>query len=107
MIEQAKIRNYKKLKKEDKNYIYLETHHILPRSLGGKDTKENLVNLTAREHFLAHLLYEKISKNIYGKNSIQHNAMVTALNLMTSENKNGIRISSRIYSRVKYQFAEV
>ena len=107
LIERAKIRNYKKLKKEDKNYIYLETHHILPRSLGGKDTKENLVNLTAREHFLAHLLYEKISKDIYGKNSIQHNAMITALNLMASENKNGIRISSRTYSYVKQQFAEV
>lgn len=61
-MNEQKYEITKKLKKEDKNYIYLETHHILPRSLGGKDTKENLVNLTAREHFLAHLLYEKYLK---------------------------------------------
>lgn len=37
---------------------YTETHHILPRSLGGKDNPANLVELTYREHILAHrLLY--------------------------------------------------
>ena len=32
---------------------YVERHHIIPRSLG---EKENIVELTAREHFIAHLL---------------------------------------------------
>jgi hypothetical protein len=31
---------------------YCETHHILPKSLGGADSPENLVKLTAREHLL-------------------------------------------------------
>ena len=39
---------------------YTERHHILPRCLGGLDTSTNLVNLTAREHCLAHLLLAKI-----------------------------------------------
>lgn len=39
---------------------YYETHHIIPRSLGGKDTKSNLVALTAREHFIAHILLTKM-----------------------------------------------
>jgi len=39
---------------------YTEKHHILPRCLGGDDNKENLVSLTAREHFIAHLLLVKI-----------------------------------------------
>jgi len=38
---------------------YFESHHITPRSLGGNNTKTNLVNLTAREHFLAHVLLFK------------------------------------------------
>ena len=39
-----------------KIYGYYETHHIIPKSLGGTDTVENLVNLTAREHFICHAL---------------------------------------------------
>lgn len=37
---------------------YGENHHIIPKCMGGKDTKDNLVRLTAKEHYLAHhLLY--------------------------------------------------
>ena len=40
------------------NEGYYETHHIVPKCMGGKDSKDNLIRLTAREHFLAHrLLY--------------------------------------------------
>ena len=38
---------------------YIETHHIIPRCLKGKDTKDNLIKLTLREHFLAHWLLWK------------------------------------------------
>ena len=40
---------------------YTETHHIIPRSLGGDNSKENLVKLTAREHFLCHYLLTKMT----------------------------------------------
>lgn len=33
-----------------------ENHHILPKSLGGTNEKENLVLLTPKEHYIAHLL---------------------------------------------------
>lgn len=39
-----------------KDGCYYERHHILPRSLGGNNSKTNLVYLTAREHFVVHLL---------------------------------------------------
>jgi hypothetical protein len=39
---------------------YSERHHIVPRALGGGDEKSNLVHLTAREHFVAHMLLAKI-----------------------------------------------
>ena len=35
---------------------YKEIHHIIPRSEGGTDESDNLVELTAREHFIAHKL---------------------------------------------------
>lgn len=40
---------------------YTEKHHIVPRSLGGDDSAENLVRLTAREHFVCHLLLTKMT----------------------------------------------
>jgi hypothetical protein len=39
---------------------YYENHHIIPKSMGGSDNKENLVALTAREHFICHYLLTKI-----------------------------------------------
>jgi len=33
---------------------YSETHHIIPKCLGGSDSPDNLVRLTAREHFIIH-----------------------------------------------------
>ena len=41
---------------------YKEKHHILPKCLGGKDNQENLVELTAREHFIVHMLLCKFTK---------------------------------------------
>lgn len=39
---------------------YSEKHHILPKCLGGDDSKENLVRLTFREHFICHQLLCKM-----------------------------------------------
>lgn len=36
-----------------------DCHHILPRSMGGTNVKTNLVYLTHREHFMAHVLLVK------------------------------------------------
>lgn len=48
---------------------YTETHHIIPRCMGGDDSKSNLVELTPEEHFIAHQLLVKMhpteSKLIY------------------------------------------
>lgn len=41
--------------------VYTENHHIVPKSLGGTDSKENLVKLTAKEHFLCHYLLTKMT----------------------------------------------
>ena len=38
---------------------YKERHHIVPRSMGGSDDADNLVCLTAGDHFFAHLCLAK------------------------------------------------
>lgn len=55
IIERAKVRNL-----TDRKKIYFETHHIIPRCLGGTDDSCNKVNLLAREHFLIHWLLHRI-----------------------------------------------
>lgn len=42
---------------------YTEKHHIIPKSCGGSNSKENLVRLTAKEHFICHLLLTKAVSN--------------------------------------------
>ncbi|ARK07836.1 putative homing endonuclease [Aeromonas phage phiA8-29] len=44
--------------------LYTELHHIVPRCLGGSDNPENLVRLTAREHFIAHRLLAKMYPSV-------------------------------------------
>jgi hypothetical protein len=55
---------------------YFETHHIVPRCMGGNDEKENLIDLLPEEHFIVHLLLVKIypdeSKLIYAANMMSN-----------------------------------
>lgn len=39
---------------------YSEWHHIIPKCLGGDNSKSNLAQLTPEEHYVAHLLLVKI-----------------------------------------------
>lgn len=57
---------------------YTEKHHIVPRCLGGLDDKNNLVNLTPEEHFVAHQLLVKINP--------LHEGLLFALRFMATKN---------------------
>jgi hypothetical protein len=46
--------------KRSRKQGYFERHHIIPKSLGGNDENQNLVLLTAREHFICHLLLTRM-----------------------------------------------
>ena len=57
IIQKAKSENRKKIKNTfQKDYVYYENHHIIPRCMGGLDVEENLVLLTSREHYMCHKL---------------------------------------------------
>ena len=49
------------------NNGYYERHHIIPKSIGGSDSSSNLIYLTARQHFLCHLLLLKMTTGIEKK----------------------------------------
>lgn len=40
--------------------LYYEIHHIIPRCMGGDNSQGNLVKLTAREHYIVHLILPKM-----------------------------------------------
>lgn len=89
-------------KKGDGNYY--EEHHTLPRSWGGKDEEDNLVLLTAREHYIAHYLLWKFSEGL------EKGKMACAFLMMTDRNhrhgKDIKIIPSRAYEKLKKQRVE-
>jgi len=79
---------------------YKEVHHILPRCLGGKDNQENLVELTAREHFIVHMLLCKFTK---GQARIK---MLYAFNFMSvvRSKYRDYKINSKIAQKLRKEF---
>jgi hypothetical protein len=68
------------------NLIHKEKHHIIPRSFGGDNIKSNVVQLTAREHYIAHALLWKMKfEGIYG--SKMAFAFNTFINKMTTKER--------------------
>jgi hypothetical protein len=76
---------------------YSERHHILPRCLGGSNDKDNLVRLSAKEHYMAHLLLCKIYENDKPK----FYKMIKAF-VMMSASPNGD--NSRYFNSRTYQY---
>lgn len=74
---------------------YTENHHIIPRSLGGLNSPDNLVALTAREHFIVHMLLPRFLK---GKAKAK---MIYAIWGFTIMNK--CKINARLYEHIKSQ----
>jgi hypothetical protein len=73
---------------------YAERHHVIPRSLGGTNDADNLVCLTAREHFVCHWLLTKIYT---GEARYK---MINAMYIMRAEGPYQKRYESKITSRV-------
>lgn len=84
---------------------YTERHHVIPKSLNGTDDKTNLVDLTAREHFICHWLLTKMytgeakSKMIYALNGMKRNGKFTQ--------RYETLVTSRVYENLKKEFSIV
>ena len=77
--------------------IYTERHHIIPKSLGGSNSKDNLVKLSAREHFICHLLLTKMTD---GENKMKM-AKAAFMFATASNNQNRYKINSHWYESLK------
>lgn len=77
---------------------YGENHHIIPKCMGGTNKKENIVRLTAREHFICHYLLTKIYP--------EHKGLKWAFKCMVSTPKASDEeryINSRLFESLKGQ----
>lgn len=75
---------------------YVEKHHIIPRSMGGSNDAHNIVSLTIREHYLAHILLWKIHRN---------RPTASAVWMMTNSSRcNAFKISGRRYERFRLEY---
>ena len=81
---------------------YCERHHFIPRCMGGKNEVWNLINLTAREHFIAHHLLYKINP----ENMKLLNAFI-AMCTKTTRQRRQIQISARRYEQLKQNYGRM
>lgn len=94
-------KHYDRLMSRAKNRIlegYGETHHIVPRCLGGSDESKNLVSLTASEHYVAHQLLVKIHP--------ENEKLIYAAAMM-SRHPNGKRSNNKQYSWLRQRYIAV
>lgn len=79
---------------------YSENHHIIPRSEGGSDDTSNLVRLSAREHYIAHLLLAKIYDDV---------PMLGALTMMqckSNSHQRDFKFNARLYEKMRLKFSK-
>jgi len=96
--------------------VYTEKHHIIPKSIfendfvrsmfaalgvASKYSKTNTVRLTAREHYVVHVLLPRVFRN---KNKDAYLKMLHASHFMSSRST-AARKGSRVYATLKAEFS--
>jgi hypothetical protein len=100
LIREAEKRGYTKKKAKEQG-LYVEGHHTFPKSIYGNNKR--IVYLTAREHYIAHALLERICIRRYGLEHWKTKKMTNAHIIMggTGKYKN-----SYIYEEAKKRYSE-
>jgi hypothetical protein len=81
---------------------YTEKHHILPKCLGGSNNEDNLVRLTAKEHFIVHMLLCKFTE---GRN--RHLVLVAFEGMCRlKSDKRNYKITSRVSAKLREESRE-
>jgi len=73
---------------------YTENHHIIPRCMNGSDNLINIVSLTARQHFICHLLLTKMVDQEPYLSKLKYAAILL-------KSVNGYTINSKVYETLK------
>ena len=91
--------------------IQCETHHIIPRSCGGDDSKENLVSLPLRWHYIVHCWLPAVYLEMGDQNGYEK--MLFAWNRMLNGKYdyktalNSIKETSVLYQNLRRAYSEV
>lgn len=83
---------------------YCESHHIIPKSLGGTNKSDNLVLLTAREHFICHHLLYKMHANT--RHAYKMLYAFVMMCVCGSTNQTRIE-NSRIFEKYRIEFSKM
>ena len=103
-IENKYSVTYFRLMERSKNRsisVYTEKHHIIPRSMGGNNHKDNIAILTAREHFIAHRLLTKMT---IGDNR-RKMCLAMSMFLTTNKNHQRVKINSHTFKIIREQLS--
>ena len=79
---------------------YKEQHHIVPKAEGGSDDKSNLVRLSARQHYIAHLLLAKIYDDVK-----MHRAVLMMQSISKCHKRN-FKFNSRLYEAIRKEYSK-
>jgi hypothetical protein len=79
---------------------YTEKHHTFPKGLFGKN--DRIVIFTSREHYIAHLLLEKICIKRYGIGDDRTKKMTLACFLMRNRSE---KYNSHLYEQVRQRYS--
>jgi len=80
---------------------YTEKHHVIPKSLGGNNSSNNLVVLTAREHFICHQLLTKMVQGV------PRQKMCYALHAMSYLRAKSRYVNSKVAESIKIECAKL
>lgn len=98
------IKIYNKITDNGKGRVltgYTETHHIIPKCVGGTNDSWNLVKLTAKEHFICHLLLCEI----YPKNKKLRFALWNMCNV-SRDYQERYKVSGKLYEIIRKEYSE-
>lgn len=82
--------------KSSRELSLYEIHHIIPKCLGGTNDHNNLVKLSPREHYIAHMLLVKMYTN--------NHKLIYALNMMTTYSVYNDRSMNKRYEWIRSKF---
>lgn len=83
---------------------YCEKHHVFPVSIFGKN--KFIVKMTARQHYIAHALLQRIYIKRYGEDDMKSKKMIRAFFMMNTANGIGQHryFNSRLFEKSKLTY---
>lgn len=81
---------------------YRERHHVFPKSMFGENSY--IVELTAKEHYIAHKLLWKSCRQRYGTTHLRTKKALHAV-LMMNVSSTGQRFTSKTYDYIRKEFS--